>query len=108
MIVTGLEVRRLADPQRRGSQPEDPSAISLFERTLADIEPVLAENHPNTLASRNNLARVYRAAGRLDEATASRRPRTSGHGFHGLVQCRNGQALRPRRGRGSAAISLTG
>jgi len=68
VIVTGLEVRRLADPQRRGSQPEDPSAISLFERTLADRKRVLGENHPHTLNTRDNLAHAYRAAGRVEEA----------------------------------------
>ena len=33
-------------------------AIPLFERTLADSERVLGVTHPDTLASRNNLALV--------------------------------------------------
>jgi hypothetical protein len=38
-------------------------AIPLFERTLEDRVRVLGEDHPNTLASRNNLAGAYRALG---------------------------------------------
>ena len=37
-------------------------------RTLADSERVLGADHPDTLASRNNLAAAYRSAGRLDQA----------------------------------------
>jgi tetratricopeptide repeat protein len=48
-------------------------AIPLFERTLADRERVLGETHPNTLASRNNLAHAYRAAGRPAEAAGLQR-----------------------------------
>ena len=39
-----------------------------MERTLADRERVLGQTHPDTLASRNSLARAYQDAGRLDEA----------------------------------------
>ena len=40
----------------------------LLERTLADCERVLGSDHPGTLASRNNLALAYVAAGRAAEA----------------------------------------
>jgi tetratricopeptide (TPR) repeat protein len=40
----------------------------LGERLLADSERVLGADHPDTLASRDNLAAAYQAAGRLDEA----------------------------------------
>ena len=43
-------------------------AIAIGERLLADQERVLGPDHPDTLASRNNLAIAYRAAGRTDEA----------------------------------------
>ena len=43
-------------------------AIPLYERNLTGIEWVLDENHPNTLTSRNNLARAHQDAGRLAEA----------------------------------------
>ncbi len=43
-------------------------AIPLFEATLADWERVLGADHPDTLASRNNLAGIYRAAGDLGRA----------------------------------------
>jgi hypothetical protein len=41
-----------------------------LERTLADRERVLGPDHPDTLASQNNLADAYESAGRLTEATA--------------------------------------
>ena len=43
-------------------------AIVIGERLVAASERVLGPDHPDTLASRNNLAIAYRAAGRLDEA----------------------------------------
>ena len=43
-------------------------AIPLHEQTLANRERVLGTDHPNTLASRNNLAMAYRAVGRTTEA----------------------------------------
>ena len=45
-------------------------AIPLLERTLADCERILGPDHPDTLASRNNLAAAYQAAGRLEQAIA--------------------------------------
>ncbi|WP_066376253.1 tetratricopeptide repeat protein [Herbidospora mongoliensis] len=43
-------------------------AIPLLEQTLADRVRVLGGDHPDTLASRNDLAGAYRAAGDLDRA----------------------------------------
>ena len=43
-------------------------AIVIGERLVADQERVLGPDHPDTLASRNNLALAYQAAGRTDEA----------------------------------------
>ena len=43
-------------------------AIDLGEALVADCEHVLGLDHAGTLASRNNLARAYEAAGRRDEA----------------------------------------
>jgi tetratricopeptide (TPR) repeat protein len=40
----------------------------MFEQALADRERVLGADHPDTLASRNNLAGAYESAGRLGEA----------------------------------------
>ena len=48
-------------------------AIPLFEQTLADRERVLGQAHPDTLTSRDNLAKAYKDAGRLDEAEGLRR-----------------------------------
>jgi hypothetical protein len=45
-------------------------SITIGEQTLATRERVLGPDHPDTLASRNNLAGAYRAAGRLAEAEA--------------------------------------
>ncbi len=43
-------------------------AITLHERTLADMERLLGPDHPSTLRSRGNLATDYQAAGRTTEA----------------------------------------
>ena len=43
-------------------------AITLLEQVLTDCVRVLGEDHPDTLASRNNLAGAYESAGRLTEA----------------------------------------
>ena len=43
-------------------------AITLNVQALTDRIHVLGEDHPDTLASRNNLAYAYHAAGRLTEA----------------------------------------
>jgi tetratricopeptide (TPR) repeat protein len=43
-------------------------AIPLYEQNLTDRERVLGPTHPDTLASRNNLAYAYTSAGRLDDA----------------------------------------
>ena len=56
-----------APTSRRGGWTRRSRCI---ERTLADRERVLGADHPDTLASRNNLAGAYRSAGRLDEAIA--------------------------------------
>jgi hypothetical protein len=40
----------------------------LYERNLADSERLLGPDHPDTLASRNNLAMAYEDAGRVAEA----------------------------------------
>src|SRR5262249_13388767 len=45
-------------------------AIALHEATLRLREAALGPDHTGTLASRNNLAYVYRAAGRTAEAIA--------------------------------------
>ena len=43
-------------------------AITLYQQVLADRERVLGADHPNTLATRDNLAGAYRGAGRTAEA----------------------------------------
>ncbi|OMG10384.1 tetratricopeptide repeat protein, partial [Actinomyces naeslundii] len=44
--------------------------IALHEQNLKDCTRILGPHHPNTLASRHNLAYAYQDAGRLDEAIA--------------------------------------
>ena len=46
----------------------------------ADRSRVLGPDHPDTLASRNNLAAAYKAAGRLDDAKALFDPPTDPDG----------------------------
>ena len=43
-------------------------AITMYEQNLAARERVLGADHPDTLATRDNLATAYRAAGRTAEA----------------------------------------
>jgi Tetratricopeptide repeat/Domain of unknown function (DUF4062)/NB-ARC domain len=43
-------------------------AIRIGEQLVSDQERTLSPDHPNTLATRNNLANAYRQAGRTDEA----------------------------------------
>jgi tetratricopeptide (TPR) repeat protein len=43
-------------------------AIEYGQDLVADREQLLGDTHPDTLATRNNLALAYKAAGRLDEA----------------------------------------
>ncbi len=43
-------------------------AIPLYERTLADRERILGNDHLDTLTARNNLAYVYRAVGSFGRA----------------------------------------
>ncbi len=45
-----------------------PQAIAVGEPLTADLERMLGPDHPDTLTSRNNLARAYVAAGRAVEA----------------------------------------
>ena len=70
----------------------------LYEQTLADRERVLGPDHPDTLASRNNLANAYQAAGRIDEAitlheqTLAARERVLGPDHPDTLQSRNNLA----------------
>ena len=43
-------------------------SIELYEQVLADQERILAPDHPDTLAARNNLAGAYYSVGRFGEA----------------------------------------
>ncbi|MEU1827517.1 tetratricopeptide repeat protein, partial [Streptomyces abikoensis] len=42
--------------------------MPLYEQTLTDSMRVLGADHPDTLASRNNLAYAYESAGDLGRA----------------------------------------
>ena len=56
---------------RYGGRPRE--AIALQERNLADRERLLGRDHPDTLASRNNLAGACTLAGQLRRAFSLRR-----------------------------------
>ena len=47
-------------------------AIEYGQDLVTDRERVLGEAHPDTLGTRNSLARAYRDAGRLEEAEGLR------------------------------------
>ena len=59
-------------PTRPAGRTDD--AIAILEPLLADLERILGAEHPDTLASRGNLANAYQAAGRTDDAIAILEP----------------------------------
>ena len=88
-------------------------AILIGERLVADQERVLGPDHPDTLASRNNLAIAYRAAGRtaeaitLHEQTLADRERVLGPDHPDTLRSRNNLAIAYRAaGRTAEAITL--
>ncbi|MGW0282006.1 tetratricopeptide repeat protein [Streptomyces sp. NPDC003236] len=72
--------------------------ISLMEATLTQREQVLGDTHPDTLASRNNLALAYRTAGDLSraiplyEATLTQREQVLGDTHPDTLASRNNLA----------------
>ncbi len=52
------------------SRVKDPEGIELCQEALRLCRDVLGESHPQTHVTLNRLCRVYRAAGRIDEAEA--------------------------------------
>jgi tetratricopeptide (TPR) repeat protein len=88
-------------------------SISIGEPLLADQERVLGADHPDTLDSRNHLARAFQSAGRLDEAiplherTLADRERVLGDTHPDALDSRNNLAYAYRRaGRLDEAIPL--
>ncbi|MFI5067845.1 MAG: tetratricopeptide repeat protein, partial [Streptosporangiales bacterium] len=65
-ILLGLRLRALYHLLELGDSTAQ--AIMAGEPLVADCERVLGPDHPDTLASRDNLAAAYRAAGRAAEA----------------------------------------
>lgn len=61
----------LASAYRTVGRSAEATAIS--EQALAARERVLGPDHPDTLASRNNLANAYQDAGRATGASPRRR-----------------------------------
>jgi hypothetical protein len=66
--LLGLRMRSVSLLNTLGDSTE--LAVLAAEPLVADCERLLGAEHPDTLTSRNNLAAVYRAAGRTAEAIA--------------------------------------
>jgi len=88
-------------------------AIVIGERLVADQERVLGPDHPDTLASGNNLALAYQEAGRTDEAISlheqalAARERVLGPDHPDTLQSRDNLAIAYRAaGRLDEAVSL--
>jgi tetratricopeptide (TPR) repeat protein len=88
-------------------------AIAVGEPLLADRKRVLGPDHRDTLASRNDLAEAYRAAGRaadaipLHERTQADRERTLGPDHPDTLQSRNNLAnAYQAAGRAAEAVPL--
>ncbi|MFJ4976882.1 tetratricopeptide repeat protein, partial [Streptomyces coeruleorubidus] len=52
-------------------------AIPLYETTLAQYEQILGDTHPETLTSRNHLARARRAAQAVQQGRTAIDPQQS-------------------------------
>jgi len=76
-----------------------PQVIAVGEPLTADFERALGPDHPDTLASRSNLAEAYRVAGRtaeairLHEQTLAGRERVLGPDHPDTLSSRNNLAL---------------
>ena len=88
-------------------------SIVIGERLVAASERVLGPDHPDTLASRRNLAIGYRAVGRVDEAvsldeqTLAASERVLGPDHPDTLNSRHGLAVAYRAaGRVDEAITL--
>jgi len=88
-------------------------AIEYGQDLVTDRERVLGEAHPDTLGTRNSLARAYRDAGRLEEAipllerTLTDRERVLGEAHPSTLTSRNSLAAAYRAvGRAAEAIPL--
>jgi len=108
MSLRGWALGRLDDLDDSPAQ-----AVEYGQRLVADLEYVLGASHPDTLISRNNLARAYRGAGRLGEAillfegTLADRERVLGRDHPDTLSSRNNLARTYRSaGRLSEAIAL--
>ncbi|MFJ4094583.1 FxSxx-COOH system tetratricopeptide repeat protein, partial [Kitasatospora sp. NPDC089913] len=79
-------------------QGHEARTVPLREAVLAQCEQALGYTHPDTLASRNNLANAYRDAGDLDravplfEATLTQYEQTLGHTHPDTLIIRNNVA----------------
>ena len=96
---------------RLGDSPGQ--AVMIGERLAADQERLLGPDHPDTLASRNNLAEAYRLGGRSDEAitmgeqTLAAQARVLGPDHPSTLTSRNSLANAYRAaGRTAEAITL--
>jgi len=90
-----------------------PDAIAMGEPLTADLERVLGPDHPDTISARNNLARAYRATGRVADAiplvqqTLATRERLLGADHPSTITSRNNLASAYRAsGRPAEAIPL--
>ena len=65
-FTRAMEVK---EPSAVKAPAGNPEAITLYEQILPEMERVLGADHPETLATRNNLAVAYREreAGRTPE-----------------------------------------
>ena len=70
-LIDALLIRRAWVLWCLGALGDSPAqAIEYGEPLIADLARTIGDTHPNTLTSRNNLAYVYKAAGRFDAAIA--------------------------------------
>jgi hypothetical protein len=112
-ILTGVLDARWWATRQLIKASDTARSLTLAHHTLTDFERVLGADHPDSLASRNNLAYAYRSAGRVSEAivlyeqTLTDRERVLGADHPSTLTSRNDLAgAYESAGRVSEAIAL--
>ena len=106
-------IRSLSQAFSHASDLGLPYEALTLDVAVDSLEGLLGPDHPDTLASRNNLAGAYKSAGRLTEAIAlyeqvlTDRTRVLGEGHpHTLASCNNLAGAYESAGRLTEAITL--
>ncbi|WP_433521626.1 FxSxx-COOH system tetratricopeptide repeat protein [Nocardia pseudovaccinii] len=79
VVRAALSMRILAVHRMTNSSVDGSAAIRLGHRALLDCDKILGPDHPDSLATRSNLARAYKSARQLDKAIPLFEATLTGH-----------------------------